>query len=142
MFAARTERILSPSQLEASVDLGFGIGLRRAIELEDFAGPRVQDVDLYDAARHCLILLAGSRRLILQPDPRNRDRWSYMRLIPARVYVIARFQGQPVGLIENFPGANGPVLEITPFMRWLGHANFDISLVKNTLRGPPDGTAA
>lgn len=133
-FFARAARIRSLNRIDAALDLDFGISIERTFVIEDLPVEGMSE-ELALRAKHCLIVLAGGKRLIVRPDPRLRDRWEFLRSIPARVYLLERVAGRPVGYVETLTEASGPALELAPYLTWLSLQDFDVDLVKETLNG-------
>lgn len=134
-FHARTLRVQSVARIEATIDLDFGVMIRRTIVLDGLTLPRDMPDDLRQRAKHCLVVLIGGKRLVIRPDARSRDRWNSMPEIPSRVYLAERVCGKPIGFIETLPDANGSVLELAPYLTWLATQHFDVDLVKETMNG-------
>lgn len=135
VFRASTVRVHSVNAVEASVDLDFGVTVRKVFI---FAGVRVADIPqrLRKEALHCLVVLLGGKRLLVQPAEAEREQWGRRPEVHARVFLDARICGTPIGLTTGLPGLTGAFLEVTPFLRHLQEHEFDLQFVKNALRGP------
>lgn len=134
-FHAKTLRVWTINRVEAIVDLDFGVTIRKSFTIDGLALGDALSEDVRARAVHCLVVLIGGKRLIVQPDPRSRDRWGSMREIAARVYLAEKVNGSPIGYTENLPEASGPVLELAPYVSWLAQQQFDIDLVRETMNG-------
>lgn len=134
-FFARSLRVSNTYRVEAMVDLDFGVQVRRTFVFDDSTQWDGFGDEDRDRARHCAIVLMGGKKLIVQPDPRVRDRWHSMSHIPARVYLADRVYGRPIGFVEVLPEMGGPVLEVAPYLAWLSGQKFSVDLVLETVRG-------
>lgn len=134
-FKARTVRVQTATRLEVELDLDFGVTLNRAFLLDGFSMKDALE-DERARAKHCLVILVGGKHLIIRPDPRCRPRWGRAGDLRACVYLRERVHGDPVGFIERgVEEAQGPVLEVSPYMRWLAERGFDVEDVKATMNG-------
>lgn len=132
-FMARSQFVHSVRRFDATVDLEFGVQIRRSFVVDGVEAPVGEF--MRERAKHCMVVLTGGKRLILRPDPRVRDQWQYLRDIPARVFLAERVVGKPIGYIDSMAEAGGPVLELTPYLKWLASEGFDIDLVREALTG-------
>lgn len=133
-YSAKTLRVRTVSRIEALVDLGFDMSIRRTFVLRGVTLPPQIDTE---QAKHCLIILIGAKRLIVRPDVQSCERWGVMEEIPCRIFLAERVFGKPIGYTINLPEAAGPVLELGPYISWLATQNFDLNVVKQTVNGAP-----
>jgi hypothetical protein len=126
-------RVLSANRLDVMLDLDFGFTLRRVFRLKGFDSHGLGR-EAYDAAKHCLITLAGSKKLIVRPEPSTRRDWHTMTVIPANVYLPVRLDTKPIGFVEDMPDAHGAALDLGTHMKWLGTRGFEVQLVRDMLR--------
>jgi len=134
-FRARTVRVQTANRIEVNLDLDFGLRLTKTFLLEGFSLQDVPEEKRSDA-KHCLVILVGGKNLGVRPDPSAREKWHSLADLRARVYLRERVFESPVGFVESgVEEANGPVLEISPYMRWLAERGFDIEDVKTTMNG-------
>lgn len=141
LFAARTQRVQSVRRIEALVDLDFAVQIRRTFLLDALQLPPLDEA-MIARAKHCLVVLIGGKQLLVRPDPNTRWNWHLMPEILARVFLNERVFGRPVGYIELMPEAQGPVLEVAPYMNWLASQRFDVDLVRETLNWRPSQDGA
>lgn len=134
LFAARTVRVHAPNVLEATLDLGFGVSITRLLRLDNVSMEGLDD-EARARATHCLVVLAGGKRLIVQTD----DVETYRNPIDARIYLEERTFGKLVGQTFDMSPAINPVLELSPFVNWLGERGFEIDDVKRALNGNGGG---
>lgn len=134
-FHARTARVPSVYRVEAFVDLDFGVQLRQTFALDALDFPIKLEPELFERAKHCLVVLIGGKRLIVRPDPGMREEWRLLAEIPARVYLCEKVYGKPIGYIEHMPEIGIPVLELSPFLSWLWTERFDVDLVREVMNG-------
>lgn len=135
-YKAKTLRVIPVRKVEALVDLDFGVQVQKTFiidGLDDNLG--VDGEQAWSAARHCMIVLLGGKKLVVRPDPEVRHAWHRLDAIKANVYVLGTFDDHPVGYVERLPEANGPALEVGPFITWLSSQNFDVARVKEALNG-------
>lgn len=133
-FRARTVCVQSANRIETELDLDFGIRLRRTFLLDGFEVHAAVG-EARNRAKHCLVVLAGGRSLVVRPDPRLRDRWHGGVDLRARVFLCERVFGRPVGYMQSVTEAQGPALELGPYMSWLASTDFDVEVVKDLLNG-------
>ena len=134
LFRGRTLKIHSIDRVEIQVELEFDFLARKMFSLELEFNPDELEEDDYSKAQHCLVVLLGGKRVVIEPDVACRDQWGRMKDIPARVYLVERVHGRPIGYTEGLPGYGEPVLEVAPFYNSL-FPNFDVTNVKSALNG-------
>lgn len=135
MFHGRTVRVHSPSRIEAQVSLKFGVSVARLFEVESpLMGDVAVDEEVFDRAMHCLVVLIGGKRLLIQPaaDP---DHWAHTPVIRSRIYLAESTHGRLVGHTRGLPGYETPLLELSPFMGWLEGRGFNVADVRSALNG-------
>lgn len=130
LFRARTVRVHAPNVIEATLNLGFGIGVTRLLRLDNVSSDDL-DEETRRRAAHCLVVLVGGKSLLAQVA----DTQTYAVPVEARVYLNERTYGRQVGHTFNLSDAVDPVLELSPFMGWLGARGFDVDDVKRALNG-------
>lgn len=133
-FRAQTIRVETPWLLMVDLDLDFGVRHHKGVQI--IGVPEIRGDDALRKARHCLVVLAGSRSLVVRPDMRMREKWGAISPLPSRVFVADRVHGEPVGYVETLPEAQGPALEIGPYMAWLARGGFNVETVKGHLSRP------
>ena len=134
----RTKQIVSPSVVEVSLDLGFGVFLAKEVSISGFTLDRTvqRGTDEWLQAKRAAIVLMGSKRLIVAPDAPDREKWGKRPTLIARVFLNERIHGRPVGYTEAGLVRN-PELELGPFMAWLQVRGWKLSDVKAALNGAP-----
>lgn len=130
LYSARTIRVHAPNLVEARVDLGFGVELTRLLRLDNVSTEGLDD-DSRARATHCLVVLAGGKRLLVQID----DPSVYQHPLDCRVYLEERTHGRLVGHTAGLSPSVDPILELSPFMNWLGARGFNVDDVKLALNG-------
>jgi len=133
LFDGRTVRVHSPSKIEALTDLRLGVSIAKMFSLLDPLPP-LED-EAFERAMHCIIVLIGGKRLLIQPDPAEAENWPYMGAIPARIYLAERTHGKLVGHTRGLPGYEMPLLELSPYLHWLSARSFNVSDVRQALNG-------
>jgi hypothetical protein len=133
LFKGKTLRVHRINQIEATVELEFGVSVTRMFSL-DAVSADVPSED-YDRAMHCLVVLVGGKRLILQPDEADRENWSHRPVIAARVYLAERTYGKQVGHTCGLYSEVDPVLEVSPFFNWIRERGFRLADVKAAVNG-------
>lgn len=135
-YRAKTVRVVSLRKIEALVDLDFGVQVQKTFVIDGLREDLgVETEQSFSAAKHCMIVLLGGRKLVIRPDPEARSAWHKLDAIRASVYVVGSFDDHPVGYVERLSEADGPALEVGPFVTWLSSQNFDIERVKEALNG-------
>lgn len=133
VFSGRTVRVHAPTRIEVEVSLMFGVSIRRMFEI-DSALPVDVDEAAFDKAMHCLVVLVGGKRLVVQPES-DPNGWAHSTLIPSRIYLAETTHGNLIGHTRGLPGYEMPLLELSPFMGWLQTRNFNIADVRAALNG-------
>jgi len=127
LYHGKTIRVLSFNNIEAQVDLGFGVSVQKRVYIEGIDRELIKSMS--KAATHCLVVLLGGKRILLhvqKPDAEGQ--------IIARVYLNERVYHDPEGFVTP-AGVDKPMLEIGIYMPWLAGQGFDIATVKRTLNG-------
>lgn len=133
LFKGRTLRVHRINQIEATLELEFGVSVTRLFSLDNVSAD-VAPED-YDRAMHCLVVLIGGKRLIIQPDEADRDNWSHRPVIAARIYLAERTHGKQVGHTSGLYSEVEPVLEVSPFLNWIRERGFRLADVKAAING-------
>jgi hypothetical protein len=131
-FVAKTVRVHAVGVVEVSLDLDFGVRLNKLISVTDMSSSDIPD-SVKSNAMHCLVVLLGGKRLIIQPDPRTRADWGKNHEIEGRIFLDERVFGGPVGLTTDVSGCSSDVLDISPYFESLRANDFAVSVVKNNL---------
>jgi hypothetical protein len=131
-FVAKTIRVHSIGLVEVSLDLDFGVRLNKLISVSGMSAASVPE-RLRSSAMHCLVVLLGGKRLIVQPDPECRLDWGRLRELEARLFLDERVFGSPVGLTTNLVGDGSENLDVSMYFESLRDTNFSVDAVKNTL---------
>ena len=139
-FAAKAHQVFSPDRLELHIDLPFGLTIIKIVQVHGFVyvPPETdkEEDETYQRARHCLVTLVGSQRVVVQP---TEDRANLYRraVITARVYLDRKIFGKPVGYTPKLSAVEGPVLEVGPYMGSLRQHDFPVSRVRRLIRSRP-----
>lgn len=137
-FRARTLQVVSVQRIEAMLDLDFGVHIQRTFEIDGIGELNVKSQDEWAAARHCMIVLLGGKQLVVHPDASTREVWYRTSPIRARVYLLGRIRGNPIGYVADLPGVGGPALDVGPYIARLAQDGFEIDFVKETINGGSD----
>ena len=127
-FAGRTHFVHAPNCVEIKLDLDFGVTVSRLFEL----GLDFEESDR-ERVHHCLVVLMGGKRVLVEPDVRDREHWHEQSPLYARIYLAERVVGTPVGLIRKHPACEKSLLEVLPYLQWLGARGFPVQMVQDTL---------
>lgn len=127
----KTVRIHSVGRIEVEIDLGLGVRKQHIFALEDFQPKSVPDA-LRSQATHCLVVLIGGKKLLVQPEHLRPDAKR------ARLFLAERIYGSPVGIVQHAPGFDRPILDVSVFMGWLSGADFDVAKVREVTNGTHD----
>lgn len=130
LFPARTVRVHTANQIEVTINLGFGVGITRVLRLDNVSTDGLDD-EVRSRAAHCLIVLVGGKRLLVQVE----DTQTYATPVEARVYLDEKTNGTLVGHTFGLSDAVDPVLELAPFMNWLGQRGYRVDDVRRALNG-------
>lgn len=130
LFPARTVCVHAPNLIEATLDLGFGVSLTRIFRLDTVSTDGL-DEEAYSRAKHCLVVLLGGKRLLVQPQ----DERTFKNPIEARIYLDEKTHGKLVGQTCGMSTSVDPVLEVGPYVNWLRARGFDLDDVKFALNG-------
>mgnify|MGYP000179800205 CR=1 FL=1 len=125
---ARTVRVHSIGRIEVDVDLGLGVRKNHIFSLEGFSHRDVEDPNKAKAC-HCLVVLIGGKRLLVQPEHLRPDARR------ARLFLAEKVHGSPVGLVQHAPGLTKPILDISVFLSWLSASDFEIAKVHEVVNG-------
>jgi hypothetical protein len=134
LFKGKTLKIHSIDRVEIAVELDFDLITRKVFSLELEFDPEGLEEDDYSRAQHCLVVLLGGKRVMIEPELALREQWGRRSEVPARVFLVERTFGRPIGHTEGLPGHLDPVLEVAPFYNSLYPA-FDVQDVKAVLNG-------
>jgi hypothetical protein len=121
-----TVRVHGVNRVEIDLYLGFGIKLSKLFELDGVSASSVP-VSYKSAAVHCLVVLLGGKRVLVQPENEKPT----CKL--ARVFLNERIYGSPVGLVTNVDHLDHPILDVTPFFCYLAEHGFDVRRVHEVL---------
>ncbi len=128
LYLARTVRVISFNALEVDIDLGFGVRTRRRVRVEGVDQLGVP-APMQRLAYHCLVVLVGGKRLLVQIDnPRMEGS------ILGRVFLDERVYHNPEGM-ASVPGLDAERLEVGLYFNWLAGRKFDVTVVRRTLNG-------
>lgn len=133
LFKARTYRVHTLNRVEATVQLDFGIHVNKLFEVPDM--PARLDRETFDAAMHCLIILIGGKRLLIQPDEVDREAWTFRPVLTGRIYLAEKTHGSLVGHTFGLSPETDPVLELAPFFEWVRQRGFSKADVKAAING-------
>jgi hypothetical protein len=131
-FRAKTVRVHSIGVVEVSLDLDFGVRVTKVLSIEGMRPSEIPE-HLHSNAMHCLVVLLGGKRLLIQPDPVEREGWGRIPSVRARVFVDEKVHGTPVGLTTNIADATGDLLDVAPFCHDLCGSGFRVDAVKQVL---------
>lgn len=136
LFHGETLRVHSAVLLDVLLDLDLDVRVRRSVVIQGFEMVSYNDAQK-DAARHCMVVLAGGKNLVVQPSLDERPEWGRTNLLRARVYLAEKIHGTPIGHTIGLPETRQPVLEIGPFMGWIAGRGFNVEDVKAAVNGKP-----
>lgn len=123
----KVHHVHSLGQTEVTLDLGEGVSLRRSFAIEGFSHHVAHG--LADAAMHAMVVLIGSKNVvILKDDPRT------LTVSSCRMFLNERVHDVPVPL-TTLPGINVPLMEIGPYFRWLADNDYSLIKLKRMLNG-------
>jgi hypothetical protein len=131
-FKAKTVRVHSISAVEVILDLDFGVSISKVITLDGLMPSDISEEDK-SKAHHCLIVLLGGKRLLVQPDPTERKFWGRKTDTRSRLFLDERVFGSPVGLTTNVFGDVGEYVDVVPFLKSLAANGFNVADVKAVL---------
>ena len=131
-FRAKTVRVHSIGVVEVSLDLDFGVRVSKVLSIEGIRPLEIPE-HLHSNAMHCLVVLLGGKKLLVQPNPDDREAWGRMPTIRARVFVDEKVHGNPIGLTTNIDGVDGDLLDVAPFCHDLCSSGFPVDGVKQVL---------
>lgn len=125
-FSGKVIRILSPNRIDVSLNLEFDLTLRHAFVLEDLSLQGMSDEER-NAAKHCLILLLGGKKVCVRPDPRLRDRWGSIPDLRARVFRLdsASVFSSCVGYVDVLSEVGSPALDVSAYMLSLATKGYE-----------------
>lgn len=128
LYRARTVRVERLNCVEVSLDLDFGVAVKKRIIIEGIT-PREVPRKLHSAAEHCMIVLLGGKRLVIHVADAADKRDG---IIVGRVYLAERTFGDPPGL-RSPHGLDVKLLEVGEFFQHLAAHKFDGDQVKRVL---------
>lgn len=130
LWKAKVKKVHSVNRVELCIELGFGCYVERLFTLEDV---RVKDIPVEDrrAAVHALVVLIGGKRVLVQPENTSPD------AKVARVYLVEKIYGSPVGVVMHAPNVEVPILDVSVFYSWLRPQSFAIDEVRAVVNGNP-----
>lgn len=134
IFRGKTLKIHAIDRVEIMVELDFDLFVRKVFELSLDFDPSTLEEDDYSRAQHCLVVLLGGKRVMVEPEVTTRDHWGRCDAVGARVYLTERIHERPVGYTEDLPDHPDPVLEAAPFYNSL-FPEFDVTVVRSILNG-------
>jgi len=134
IFHGKTLKVHSIDRVEVMLELDFDFFARKVFSLVLEFDPEDLEEDDYSRAQHCLVVLLGGKRVMVEPEIAVREQWGRRSDIPSRVFLTERVHGTPIGYTEGLPGHNDPVLDVAPFYNSLFPA-FDVQAVKSVLNG-------
>lgn len=132
--AGKTVRVHSVGRVEVEIDLGLGVHKQHIFALEDLQPKRISD-ELRSKACHCLVVLIGGKRLLVQPEHLRPDAKR------ARLFLTEKIYGSPVGIVQHAPGIDRPILDVSVFMEWLSGSDFDVAKVREVTNGTHERSA-
>jgi hypothetical protein len=134
IFRGKTLKIHAIDRVEILVELDFDFLARKVFALTLDFDPDELEEDDYSRAQHCLVVLLGGKRVMVEPEITTREQWGRSDAVGARVYLTERVHERPVGFTEGIPGHPDPVLEAAPFYNSL-FPEFDVTVVRSILNG-------
>lgn len=131
LWKAKVKKVHSCNRVELRIELGFGCSIDKTFTLEDV---RVKDIDPDNrrAAVHALVVLAGGKRVLVQPENSSPEAKI------ARIYLVEKIYGSPVGVVMHAPKTEGPILDVSVFYNWLRPQGFEIAEVRAVVNGSPN----
>ena len=137
LIRARSIRVEWFNCVDVGLDLDFGVQIRKRIIIEGIQ-PRDVPKKFHSAARHCMIVLLGGKRLIIRVDP-GADRRDGILL--GRVYLAEETYGDPPGMRVPH-GLDKKLLEVGEFFQYLLTKKFEDEYVKRALNKRTQARAA
>jgi len=131
-FKAKTVRVHSVGAIEVLIDLDFGVSISKIVTLEGLLPSDISDSEK-NKAQHCLIVLLGGKRLLIQPDPAERKFWGRKPDTRSRVFLDERIFGSPIGMTTGVAHEDGEFLDVVPFIQSLAGTGFQVEDVKAVL---------
>lgn len=126
---AQVKRVLSASELLVALELNWGIQLWRTVGIEGFDTVSLSYAE-QSAAKHCLIVLAGNRKLWIHPVESSPT-----EVLKAHIYVLHELATRPVGWTLGLVDGDTAGLELGPYLESLRSHEFDVQCVLRDLNG-------
>jgi hypothetical protein len=134
LFPGRTVKVHATDRIEVLLELDFDTYVRKVFTLDGVDLSDISDSQLSNA-QHCLVVLVGGKRLIVEPPPALREQWGRRLNLHARIFLAEQVYGRPVGFTTDLPGHRDPVLDVSAFYNSLRESGFQVSDVKRVLNG-------
>jgi hypothetical protein len=131
-FKAKTTRVHSVGAIEVLIDLDFGVSISKVITLDGLLPSDIPETEK-NKAQHCLIVLLGGKKLLLQPDPTESNFWGRKPDVRSRVFLDERIFGTPVGMTTGVSNEDGDFLDVVAFLKSLASDGYQVEDVKNIL---------
>jgi hypothetical protein len=136
LFRGRTIKIHSVNRVEVMLDLDFDTLRNKTFALPELEFDAAElSEDALSRAQHCLVVLLGGKRVLVEPPIALRDQWGARVDLSARIYLLGRVHGRPIGYTVGLPEHPDPALEVSPFYNWIASRGFDVADVKAVLNG-------
>lgn len=132
-FPGIVQHVLTPNAVEIMLDLAFSVHTSRRFTLEEVPLPDRSDETTWDRARHCLVVLLGGKRVVVQMSARDCSNDSARNFIPARVYLDTRIDPQTVGYTPSVPGWHRPMLDVNTFFASIAVGGYRVATVRAAL---------
>jgi hypothetical protein len=129
LYRAKTVRVIRPSILSVTVDLGFGVSVVRTVRI-DGAPENEIPLKFRDSAMHCATVLLGGKRLVIRYHDTESEKVQH-----AKVYLDEKVFGNPTGF-GHVAGDLDSRLDVGAYLTSLIPLHFNIDLVRKMLNGP------
>lgn len=128
LYRAKTVKVLKPSLLTVSVELGFAVSVIRTVKIEG-APDKDLPICCRDAAMHCATVLLGGKRLVIRYHDTDSEKVQVVR-----VYLDEKVFGSPPGFVSVSNDLDH-VLDVGVYLSSLVPSRFSVADVRKTLNG-------
>jgi hypothetical protein len=125
LYSAHASFVKSPNCLDADIALGFDISIRKSLVIRDLPLSLFRTPEIRDKAKHCLIVLVGSKKVWARVG-------EYSQGLHMSDILIGGMKFSPVGY-ETVD--NQLVVDVGKFMRWLLQTGLDHRKVIGSING-------
>jgi len=126
LYIGRRTHVLGVQTIESSVDLGFGVSIRRQFSLEGRAESYIQQKHK-DLLKHAMVVLLGGKRVFIKTDGKdNKQKHT------ARVFLYDEVYSDEAFILPVY-GMDIKRLEVTAFLEWLAQSDYSVNKVKEVV---------